>query len=291
MTTLKMAFRSLVRKGQNSLIKILSLSLGITMGLILLAKVFFEFSYDNFYPDTDRIYSVWTVDQEEIKEEIFSDKVSGGVAVGMRNEIPEVETATRCTYLGTGMVFYTSDLRKYKADFVFADSCFFDVLPRTVLAGNARETLARPMYVLISEKLAKTIGGGENLIGQSFYLDIAPDKRLTIGGIFETLPKNSHLHYDILISMPSLGQYFSYDGTDNWLGNDRYYAYVNYIREWNLLLLEMLSWRCRPGTRIWKHSNGPVMTLRIPWYLFAIFTASCLLRKKWLFYYLSWPLP
>jgi len=227
-----MAIRSLVRKGQNSLIKILSLSFGITMGLVLLAKVFFEFSYDNFYPDTDRIYSVWTIDRMDAEDGGYSS-VSGGVAVGMRNEIPEVESATRYTYLGMGMVFYTPDLRKYKADFIFADSCYFDVLPRKILAGNPKEILARPMYIMISEKIAKTMGGGENLVGQSIFLDIAPGETLVIGGIFETLPENAHLQYDILVSMPSLGRYFSYDGTENWLGNDRYKAYVKLYPEVN----------------------------------------------------------
>ena len=57
MKNLKMIIRSLFRRGESNSIKILSLSIGITMGLILIAKVLFEYSYDNFYPDADRIYA------------------------------------------------------------------------------------------------------------------------------------------------------------------------------------------------------------------------------------------
>ena len=50
------AFRSLTKRGQKHGMKILSLGVGLAMGLVLIAKVFFEQSYDTFYPDADRIY-------------------------------------------------------------------------------------------------------------------------------------------------------------------------------------------------------------------------------------------
>ncbi len=53
-----MAFRSLFKKGRNNGIKIIALAVGLAMGLVLIAKVCFERSYDNFYPDNDRIYLV-----------------------------------------------------------------------------------------------------------------------------------------------------------------------------------------------------------------------------------------
>jgi putative ABC transport system permease protein len=52
-----------------------------------------------------------------------------------------------------------------------------------------------------------------------------PDKKLTIAGIFEDLPENTNYHYDVLISMVST-KHFMWDGTSNWLGNDRYYTCV-----------------------------------------------------------------
>lgn len=69
------------------------------MGLVLISKVCFERSFDKFYPDSDRIY--------RLHENIIRDgeyksygQVSGGVATAMQVEIPEVEKATRLTYIG-----------------------------------------------------------------------------------------------------------------------------------------------------------------------------------------------
>ena len=81
------------------------------------------------------------------------------------------------------------------------------------------------MHVMISEKVANMIGQEKDIIGQRINLDIAPDKTLIIGGVFETLPENTHFHYDLILSMPSIGQ-FIWDGTENWNGNDRYNTYV-----------------------------------------------------------------
>ena len=50
-----LALRSLFKRGQNNNIKILSLGVGLAMGLVLIAKIYFVYSYDSFYPDSDRI--------------------------------------------------------------------------------------------------------------------------------------------------------------------------------------------------------------------------------------------
>lgn len=84
------SFRTLFKKGRHNDIKILSLGVGLAMGLVLIAKVCFELSYDNFYPESDRIFAI----QENFS---IGDKsndgfpcVSGGVAPGMKAEIPGV---------------------------------------------------------------------------------------------------------------------------------------------------------------------------------------------------------
>ena len=40
------------------LIKVLSLGVGLAVGIVLIAKVFFELSYDSFYKDIDRAIMV-----------------------------------------------------------------------------------------------------------------------------------------------------------------------------------------------------------------------------------------
>ena len=50
-------FRTFTKRKKNA-IKIISLSIGLSLGLILIAKIYFEKSYDSFFPDKERIYMV-----------------------------------------------------------------------------------------------------------------------------------------------------------------------------------------------------------------------------------------
>ena len=218
------AFRSVFKKKQNNGIKIISLGVGLAMGLVLIAKICFEQSFDNFYPQSERIY--------QIQENVVSgnDKpnaygqVSGGVAPGMKADLPHVEAATRLTPLQDDAVFFTQDKKRLTGTFIMADSCLFDVLPRPMIVGNAKKVLSQPMYVLVSEIIAKKMGN--NAVGQTIRLDTWPGKTLTIGGVFKDIPENTHLKYDVVISMSSILHFFQNDGTKNWVGNDRYLGYV-----------------------------------------------------------------
>ena len=47
-------------KLKETIIKSLSLGTGLAIGLILIAKVCFEMSYDGFYKDVDRVYWIYS---------------------------------------------------------------------------------------------------------------------------------------------------------------------------------------------------------------------------------------
>lgn len=193
------------------------------MGLVLISKVCFERSFDKFYPDSDRIY--------RLHENIIRDgeyksypQVSGGVAVGMQVEIPEVEKATRLTYIGGDKeLFRTKDGNRYSARFVvMADTNVFELLPRPILIGNPKETLSRPGYVMISNRIAKLLGGAEQALDKEFEFESSPGQTYTVGGVFEDVPENSHLRFEIVASLEGMNKW----SRENWMGNDRYLGYV-----------------------------------------------------------------
>ena len=63
------------------LIKVLSLGVGLAVGIVLIAKVFFELSYDSFYKDIDRVYLIKTWYSMHGDEGDYG-QVSGAIAVG-----------------------------------------------------------------------------------------------------------------------------------------------------------------------------------------------------------------
>ncbi len=218
-------FRSYLKKGKNNIFKILALGVGLAMGLVLIAKVYFEQSYDDFYPDKERIYQVRVSYVTPDKNWDDIDHISGGVVVGMKEMIPDVELSTRYTGMNFGGVFYTVDRKKISSYPVLADSCLFDMFPTRILVGDPHEVLTRPMYAMVARSVAENMGGVDKAVGQTFTFDQAPGLTLTVGGVFEDLPKNSHLSYTMTISLNSIGNFMG-DGSMNWLGNERYSSYV-----------------------------------------------------------------
>ena len=224
MNPFKLAFRHLFRKGEHTTTRIISLATGLAFGILLLAEVFYYYSYDSFYPDASRIYVVHeNFKQDKSVEKLMSyPRVSGAIGPGLESEVPGIEAACRLNSIGRN-VFYTENLNSYEAEFSLSDEYLFDVLPRPMVSGNPKEILKTPMSCMISSKIAKAIGG--EVIGKVITLKRFPDKKLTIAGVFKDLPENTNYEYDILISMVSTKQ-FTWDGTANWMGNDRYYSCV-----------------------------------------------------------------
>jgi putative ABC transport system permease protein len=225
MENFKVLFRSFFKRGRNNLIKIISLSVGLALGLVLIAKVYFEQSYNDFFPDKERIYII--VSNYSTNDGAKShEQTSGAVAVGMKTELPDVEVSTRYTWLAMKAVLVTPDKKKYSGDVIMADSCLFDVFPRPILAGDVKDVLSRPMYVMISDEIAVKMGGISSVIGQTFETEEMPGKAFTIGGVFKALPNNTHLRYDVVLSMASVGRVMWAGSSTNWVGNDRYASYV-----------------------------------------------------------------
>ncbi len=223
-----------MRRSSDILIKVLSLGIGLAVGIVLIAKVFFELSYDSFYKDIDRVYTINTWISMQGNEKDYG-QVSGAVAVGFMEEVPGVECGTRTTYVFNGDTYLDEDGNKLKAALVCADTCFFKVFDRPILSGDPVKVLGKWGSVMVSrsfaEKMADRVGhdvipgsAGDlsSVIGKQIANADMDGLKMTIEGVFEDFPKNGSLDYDILLSMDTYGK----NSTDNWLGNDRYKGYV-----------------------------------------------------------------
>ena len=219
-----------MKNNSDILIKVLSLGIGLAVGIVLIAKVFFELSYDSFYKDIDRVYTIRTWYSQQGDEHDYG-QVSGAVAVGFMEEVPGVEAGTRTTYVFNGDTYLDENGNKLKATLVCADTCFFKVFDRPILAGDPVKVLSKWGCVMVSrsfaEKMVDEMPGQaghdvSSVIGKQIANADMDGLKLTIEGVFEDFPKNGSLDYDILLSMETYGK----QSTDNWLGNDRYKGYV-----------------------------------------------------------------
>lgn len=223
---LKYIYRSLIGNWKTLLIKVFTLAIGIALSIILLTKVLYEYSVDKFYPDISQLYKI------EVKygfkgngngiSTLNYSYISGGVANKMAEEVGGVEVGTRFYELSANYVI-TPSKREFVAQAIIADEFFFDVLSRPMLQGDANEVLQKEGSVMISKSLAKRLGD-EGKVGLNLTLDSNQNKTLTIGGIYEDFPYNSSLRPDVIVPIKSILSFSSYDGSNDWIGNDRYFG-------------------------------------------------------------------
>ncbi len=209
---------------RRNLIKILCLSVGLAVGFLLIAKIYFELSYDSFFPDVDRIYKIKysAVHNGDYQE---YDGTPGGIAPELKRNISQVEVATRITRLTDDFKVKLSDGRAYEMPYVYlADTCFFDVFKAEILEGDPHNALVVKDQVMIPQSLAEKIGG--NVLGQQITIsEWGDDYKMTIGGVYKDFPLNSTINNAVYLSLPSIG-HFTFDGSEFLLGNDRYRSYV-----------------------------------------------------------------
>ncbi len=222
-----------MKKLNIGIFKVLSLAVGLAVGLVLIAKISFESSYDKFYPEYENIYCI---QQEYTKADEGSDtygQTPGAVAYYMGQEIPQVKYATRATFVGYGTCnIFDQEQRKYTADnIILADTNYFKVFPRPFLAGDPVEVLSSWNKATVSRSFAEKLGGVEQAVGRIFFLEEWQGIPIEVGGIFEDIPENASMRFDIAVSLEAMDEIFRMMGSDfrstqNWVGNDRYISRV-----------------------------------------------------------------
>ena len=157
---LKIAFRNLVRNKAYSAINILGLALGVACCLLLVLYIQDEMSYDKHHDRVEDIYRIVT----HFQSDVGIDKVgwtSPPIAMTLRDEIPEVETAVRVISPVEQNLIRHGENLFYEINGFLADSTLFDVFTYELKEGNPKTALIEPNTIVLSETLAQKLFGNE----------------------------------------------------------------------------------------------------------------------------------
>lgn len=209
-------------------VKIVSLTIGLTAGLVLLAKFWLDGRYDRWMTDSDRIYAIVSkYSQREGEEPTLGSNVSGGVAPLLKTYSPDVEVASRLTLTGWGSgikVFAEGRDEPVEAsEAALSDEYWFDIFDTDILAGDPKQILTEIGSAMVSRSFNERAGG--DLVGKQIWWDEMPDLKFTVKGIYEDFPLTTSARFDIMISLPSISL-IMWDGSMNLFGNDRYMGVV-----------------------------------------------------------------
>ncbi|MCG8608234.1 ABC transporter permease, partial [bacterium] len=221
---LKVALRNFSKHKAHSSINIAGLAVGIACFVLIMLYVQFELSFDRYHENADRIYRV--VVQQPGNFYLGSDHFAVTQAIlgeTLMEEFPEVLNEVTVDN-GSNVLMRVGQRSFYEDGLLFADSTIFDIFTFPLKSGNARTALKEPFSVVLSEDLAEKYFGSQDPIGQTIgYRD---EHDLKVTAVMKNVPKNSHYHFDMLISFQTLVATSSSPQQFVKWGNSSYYTYI-----------------------------------------------------------------
>jgi putative ABC transport system permease protein len=196
-----LAFRNILKNKGVSSINILGLSIGMMAVLLIFQYIAFEKSYDRFFKNTDNIQRLvfYRHYQTGLDISVGNNYYIGQIAA---EKIPEIENFCR---VKKESLFFRTQEQTYKEErTLFADSSFFDIFSHKILSGNKSAFLRQPNTAVITESTAKKYFGSENPVGKMIFAVNPGNKPLTVQGVVEDVPENTHLKFNIIISLATV---------------------------------------------------------------------------------------
>ena len=229
---LKVALRNGFKNKLVTLINIFSLALGIAACLLIYLFIRDERSFDTFHEKTAQIYRV---DEVQSFPGTNTQKVAlsmPGMGPNMQNDYPEILNYSRFWGRGKQLV-EKGDQRLIIERTAAVDSTFLQIFDYPLLTGDKNTVLNEPNTMVITSETANKFFGNNDPIGESLKLQ-GEDYKIT--GVLEDTPENSHLQFDLLVSIPT----FKKDNPnfDNQFGNNFLNTYLVLTPEADVAALE-----------------------------------------------------
>ncbi len=216
------ALRNLTRHSFYSFINIFGLTIGMSAGFLILQYVHYELSYDSFFENKENIYRVRTDRYND--GELTTQWAAGCAGVGyhMKEDFPEVEEFVT---IRSSAAEISYDRKYFNLEFpYFADKTFFQVFSIPLLRGVDSLVLKDPYSVVLSETTARKIFGDEDPMGKIIRTNDVNEFKVT--GIYQDIPDNSHMKFDLLYSFETYLSLVSEDARTAW----QWDGFLNYVK-------------------------------------------------------------
>lgn len=197
--------------------KIISLTLGLAMGVLLFAQIAYELSFDRFYPNPDTLVMLRMRNVTKgAPEPEYNYGTYRPAAADLSEAFPELVESACLTSNFWRPAFYKDDKKLDDIQTLFADTAYFATTGLTLLKGDPKD-LALHSNAFISESMARRLYGDESPIGKE--LSVEKLYNVTIRGVYADVPRNSIMPHDLLLPMAAMDWAY---GAGTWGTNNLY---------------------------------------------------------------------
>jgi putative ABC transport system permease protein len=233
------AVRNFWRSKTFSIINVLGLSIGISAALVIFLIVYYEFSFDRFEKDQDRIYRV-VIDARFNGTDGHTAAVPAPLSSAVQNEVTGIdETVPVLQFQGdaTAKVTVTGNsgnqvVYKKQSNIVFTNQQYFQLLPYRWIVGSQQSSLREPFTVVLTESKAQQYFpdvATADIIGRPVtYNDIT----VTVSGIVKDLNEHTAFTAEEFISFPTISKtnlkaQFMMEVWNDWMAYSQLYIKIS----------------------------------------------------------------
>lgn len=196
---LKIAWRNMLKYKTQSIISIL----GLTIGVVFFAYGYhwykFETTFDGFYPDSERIYKVFSIEKSSDRK---TSSVPYEAMKKIEKDFPEVEKVA-AHYMKQYVSFSYNEENLNENNYQYVDENFFNLFPPTLICGSLENYLFVDIDntdMVITESLANRLfKSPEDAIGKEIVA-VSYKKTYTIKAVIKDSPPNSNFQSVIYIT-------------------------------------------------------------------------------------------
>jgi len=159
---LRTALRNQSKNKVFSIINILGLAVGISVSILILNYVSFEFSFDKMHPKKDRIYRV---ESRFYEGTILTDNwatSSFGYGSAISREMAGIEDYVRIGMQNSEQTVSYKDIISRENGIAYTGPSFFTVFGFKLNTGAVNDQLKRPNTVIITKNVARRFFKQEN---------------------------------------------------------------------------------------------------------------------------------
>ena len=235
---LEITLRNMLKNKGFFLIKVFGLAAGIACSMVVILYVTNELTYDTYHPDHERIFRI-AASRTTDSGEYPGASTPAPLAVAIKEKFSQVENVARVIpppENAKHVLVTRGEKRFFEKRVWFADPEIFRILSIPFLEGSARIALALPKTVVISAGTARKYFGALPPLGRSLSIEIDYDtgasviEDFQVTGVVRDAPANTHLKYDMLLSMSTLQAYVPTLNQD-WIEFHYKYTYVKLGRQ------------------------------------------------------------
>ena len=193
-----------------SLINIAGLAIGISAALVIYLIVQYEFNFDTFHKDGNRLYRV--VSKIEFPDlTIHNSGVPVPTVKATRDEVTGLEGATHfVTSYGRKVSIPLTGSQspavfKNQPDIIYADEEYFKIFNYQWLAGSPQTALKDPFQVVLTESRAKTYFSSltpKDILGREVFYD--DSIKVMIAGIIKDFERPTDFRFKEFISRATI---------------------------------------------------------------------------------------